>query len=70
MKKNNEKRLLLLIIILFISKNIFAKENTVKDTTKIAGWHPEALVGLNISQIALKNWSQGGDNSLTWTIKL
>jgi len=77
-----KREFFLLIIVFFLSKNIFAKdENKITDTTKIAGWnteaskkdtlkavgwHSKALVGLNVSQIALKNWSQGGDNSTTW----
>jgi hypothetical protein len=31
-------------------------------------WLPNAVIGLNVSQIALSNWSQGGDNNLTWTL--
>jgi hypothetical protein len=46
--------------------NIFAKN----DTTNVSPWHPNATSGLNISQISFKNWSQGGDNSLTWTAML
>lgn len=33
-------------------------------------WVPAAQIGLNLSQISLNNWTQGGDNSLTWTIIL
>jgi hypothetical protein len=57
----------LLMITLLLSKSILAADGTVKDTTKAPGWYPNALVSLNLSQIALKNWSQGGDNSITWT---
>lgn len=53
------------IIILFFSANLaFAQQ----DTTKKIGWFPKGIAGLNVSQIALSNWSQGGDNSLTWTL--
>ena len=31
-------------------------------------WTDLGVAGLNISQIALSNWTQGGDNALTWTI--
>lgn len=63
------REFLLLLIILFVGKNLLAKEDVIKkDTAKVViGWHPEALVGLNISQVALDHWSQGGANSLTWT---
>ena len=26
------------------------------------------MLGININQISLTNWSQGGDNALAWTI--
>jgi len=29
---------------------------------------PKAAAGLNISQLALSDWTQGGENALTWTI--
>lgn len=32
----------------------------------VDGWYPGSEVALNISQIAFSNWSQGGENSLTW----
>jgi len=37
------------------------------DTT-LNRWMPGVVAGLNISQIAFSNWTQGGENSLTWTI--
>ncbi len=37
-----------------------------KDTLNV--WIPTAITGLNVSQLALSNWSQGGENSLTWTL--
>lgn len=39
-----------------------------KDSSFAPFWTPTAIAGLNISQLALSNWTQGGDNSLTWTI--
>ena len=30
-------------------------------------WTPAAVVGLNISQIAFSNWTQGGENALSWS---
>lgn len=31
-------------------------------------WHYAGVAGLNISQIALDNWTQGGDNALAFTL--
>ncbi len=36
-----------------------------KDSINV--WIPTAITGLNVSQLALSNWTQGGENSLTWT---
>ena len=53
------------VILIFLPANIiFAQQ----DTTKKIGWFPTGVAGLNVSQIALSNWSQGGENSLTWTL--
>jgi hypothetical protein len=45
-------------------------QNKSKDTTRVEGWFPNAVAGLNVSQLALSNWTQGGDNSITWTATL
>ena len=31
-------------------------------------WAPNASAGISISQIALSNWTQGGENTITWTL--
>lgn len=36
------------------------------DSTKLNKWTPTSAAGLNISQLALTNWAQGGDNSFSW----
>jgi hypothetical protein len=43
------------------SGSTFAQEKETPD-----GWTPTSEAALNISQIAFTNWSQGGENSLTW----
>jgi len=60
-----KNKLLLAVTIFFLTNiSLFGQ----KDTTKITGWIPKAIAGLNISQLSLSNWTQGGENSLTWTI--
>ncbi|MCK7521489.1 MAG: DUF3078 domain-containing protein [Ignavibacteriales bacterium] len=58
------KSLLALVIILFTVVS-FAQEATEekKDTL----WTPRGVVGINLSQVAFDNWSQGGQNSLSFT---
>ena len=38
-----------------------------KDTI-LNKWIPIAATGLNINQIALSNWTSGGDNVISWTL--
>jgi len=39
------------------------------DTTKApSNWTPEGVTGINISQVSLTNWTQGGESSFTWTL--
>ena len=38
-----------------------------KDTV-LYKWIPTAAVGININQIALSNWTSGGDNAISWTL--
>jgi hypothetical protein len=51
----------LLLLILFLTPYSVAQQPDSLD-----GWTPGSEVALNVSQIAFSNWSQGGQNSLTW----
>lgn len=37
------------------------------DSADFGKWLPKGVAGLNASQIAFSNWTQGGENSITWT---
>ncbi len=45
---------------------------TQSDTTKAPeyGWKHTMVAGLTLSQISFTDWSQGGDNALSWVIGL
>jgi Protein of unknown function (DUF3078) len=43
-----------------------AADTVKKDTINI--WVPTMVTGLNVSQIAFSNWTQGGSNALAWTV--
>jgi hypothetical protein len=58
-------RNLLSIILLFCTNLIFSQIEV--DTTLKKGWNPKTIIGLNISQISFKDWSQGGSNSLSYS---
>jgi hypothetical protein len=55
-----------IFIIIFISAsiNVFAQQ----DSVSLYKWIPIAAAGLNISQIELSNWAQGGEDALTWSV--
>ncbi len=56
---------LLLILLIAISFNSIAQD--IPDSVLVDGWNMIGFVGLNLSQTALVNWSQGGSNSLAYS---
>lgn len=60
------KSIFFLLMVLVLSNVGFAEDKP--DSTELNIWSPNVDVGLNISEISLSNWTQGGDNSITWTI--
>ena len=56
----------LLIILLLTNKILSAQD--VADSLLHQGWNPSGLVGINLSQIAFKDWTQGGTNALAYTL--
>lgn len=52
---------LLIIIFFFAASNIYSITDTVSN------WKKDGVAGINISQISLDNWAQGGDDALSWT---
>ena len=41
-----------------------------QDSAVVNSWKPTAVTGLNVSQVSFTNWSQGGENNITWSIFL
>jgi hypothetical protein len=56
-------RLILTMIIFSFATIIFAQEG---DSVK-SNWDNKGIVSLNISQISFTDWTQGGDNAITYT---
>ena len=53
------------------SQEAFALQPAAADTVKkdtINIWVPTMVTGLNVSQIAFSNWTQGGSNALAWAV--
>ncbi len=57
-------RTLIITIFILYSINAFSQNNNEKKDTL---WTPKGVVGINLSQVAFTNWSQGGQNSLAFT---
>jgi hypothetical protein len=34
------------------------------------GWKHSIVSGLNLTQVSIKDWAQGGENALAWTVRL
>ena len=55
----------LTVLFCFTALNIILPQQ--KDTI-LYKWIPTVATGLNINQIALSNWTSGGDNAISWTL--
>lgn len=55
-------------VLLLITTCLFAENTEVKKDSTVSYWSPKGVMALNISQLSLSNWSQGGDDALTWTL--
>ena len=56
----------LLIVLLFISITLSAADKDKKKEVPQKTWIPAGVAGLNISQISLSNWTQGGEDALAF----
>jgi len=59
----------ILLVLLFTSLLYAQDEKTAEvDSANISPWTPRGTGALNLTQIALSNWTGGGDNALAWTL--
>jgi hypothetical protein len=56
---------LLLITIIFVTIPVSAED---KPDSTFHKWIPKGIASANLGQVALSDWSQGGDNSITYTL--
>ena len=61
-----KQSLVVLLIFLTFSVNIFAQDDPPPPPQKT--WLPTGILGLNLSQIALENWTSGGEDALAFTL--
>ena len=58
------KILIFLLMLIFSVQFSHAQDEVEKKDTL---WTPRGVIGLNLSQIAFSNWTQGGENSLSFS---
>jgi hypothetical protein len=57
---------ILLIILLALLPNLFAQDDPPPPPQNT--WLPNGVLGLNLSQLALKDWTQGGEDALSFVV--
>lgn len=55
-----------ILLALFCATAVSLAQNAEKPAE--TGWKNSMVAGLNINQVRLENWNQGGENSLAWTL--
>ncbi len=59
------KSALIAFLMLIVSLSLYAQDST--EVKKDTLWVPKGVASLNLSQVALSNWSQGGQSSIAFT---
>lgn len=55
-------------VLIFIMCALYTAKAEEEPDTTLNRWIPKGVASFNISQIAFKDWTQGGDNAITYTI--
>lgn len=58
------KKLLIIIVFSFFAVNA---KSQIADSTLKKGWNSKGVIGLGLSQVALTNWSKGGESTISLT---
>ena len=64
------KRIALLCLIIFTGQIFGQTPVPQKPDSSRWGWKHSVVSGLNLTQVAIKDWAQGGENALAWTLRL
>lgn len=59
---------LLIILITFLAVSPIISQNDAPPPPPQKTWLPSGVAGLNLSQIALENWTSGGEDALAFTL--
>jgi hypothetical protein len=55
---------IIITVALLLTTTVIAQQ----DTIIFHQWVPKVIAGLNLSQISLSNWTQGGEDAISWTL--
>jgi hypothetical protein len=58
----------LTIVVLLLTSTVAAQQDTAK--AHVYGWKHSLVSGLTLTQVAVSNWVQGGENALSYTISV
>ncbi len=58
------------VVMSLLLSNIYLFAQEEKKEAPVYGWKNEVLGSLNLTQTNFDNWSQGGENSLSWQLNL
>ena len=59
------RRLATVLFLMLAASNVLAQ---TEQKAPEYGWNNTLIAGLNITQVSLQNWVQGGENALAWTL--
>jgi len=59
----------LFALLLFFATTLFAQDEAADTTAAdtVSPWQSKGVLGFNLSQMAFSDWSQGGDDAMTYT---
>ncbi len=67
-------KIIISCLVLFIATTLNLSAQIQTDTSKLKadvtlkdGWTPKGSIGINLSQFAFENWTQGGENSVSFS---
>ena len=57
------KKTIILLITVLLANTLYGQDDLIDENDTTEGWKVKGIVGLGFSQVALSNWSAGGENS-------
>lgn len=58
------------VAMILVAVSVFSSSAYAQEAEKTGPWHHSILGGLALSQVAYKDWAQGGEATLAWTASL